>query len=418
MQFTNTVSEEYLASAIINDPEKNIPHLRSEGFDTDYFHNYLPRFVWNRAVTMFDAGKIHGIETLELSNEVLASANGREFSSEISRVRTQFYGNSSLSEHVDNIKQAKSMRIAHQIVTSALEDLSEYKDAMEVMERIRIDSRAIYGVMQNNNDWKTAEQSAEEFAEMLRSIHLDKTERGTPSGIECLDKITGGLHKNELWVIAAPTSGGKTVLMFQIAANFLTQNKKVLIFSLETDADMIHSRIAANLQTIHMSNLLGTNGSKLSNVEMHKIKDYINDIKERGLVNICDKDNLTLENITAISDQVAESGESFDLIVVDYIQLVTLKNVGNKARHEQVAEVTRTMKQMAKRFQCPVLTASQLNDDGRVRESRAITHDADVFLKIEDDAQSVFVGKNRNGERGSTLPLVMVGAYQRFDEHS
>jgi len=416
MNFTNTPSEEYIASSIINDPEVNIPKLRSEGFDSDYFHNYLPKFVWNRATALFDSGKVHSIETLEMSNEVLTSANGREFGAEISRVRTQFFGNSPLDEHIDNIKIAKSSRLAHQIATSALEALNAHAHPLDVVKALRSDSRAIYGVLQNSSDWKTAEQSVEEFAEMLRSIHLEKTERGTPSGIPCLDTITGGLHKNELWVIAAPTSGGKTVLMFQIAAHFLVQSKNVLVFSLETDADMIHGRIAANLQRIHMSNLLGTNGSKMTKSEMHKVKEYIEDIKSRDLISICDKDNLTLENITAISDQISDAGKPIDLIVVDYIQLVTLKSVGNKARHEQVAEVTRTLKQMAKRYQCPVLTASQLNDDGRVRESRAITHDADVFLKIDDDAESVLVGKNRNGERGTTLPIRMVGAYQRFDE--
>ena len=86
----------------------------------------------------------------------------------------------------------------------------------------------------------------------------------------------------------------------------------------------------------------------------------------------------------------------------------------NKARHEQVAEVTRTLKQLAKRYKCPIITASQLNDDGRARESRAISHDADVMLKINDESDGITIEKNRNGQRGYNLQLALNGENQRF----
>jgi len=236
-----------------------------------------------------------------------------------------------------------------------------------------------------------------------------------PSGILELDQITGGLSENELWVVGAQTSGGKTVLMFQIMAHFLGLGKNVLLFSLETEASRIHARLAANTLRIDMGKILATSHLPLIKNDIIKLRDYIEDVIASDCLTICDTDSISLESIATKSQQVQDSGKRIDLIVVDYIQLVSLMNSKDKPRHEQVAEVTRTLKQLAKKYKCPVITASQLNDDGKVRESRAIGHDADVLLNIGDDSENIFVAKNRNGERNKTLDLRLNGAMQRFE---
>jgi len=267
-------------------------------------------------------------------------------------------------------------------------------------------------ILQSQSGWKDSKQIAEEFKELILRLHVDKESTGTPSGMFSLDQATGGLSKNELWVVGAQTSGGKTVLMLQIMANFIQLGKKVLMFSLETEADMIAARIAANTRNIDMGKILNKTTGLIDDVSYKKLKTCIREIHEGDNMSIVDDDSMTLETIMAKSQQRNDTWKGIDLIVVDYIQLVTLTNTKDKARHEQVAEVTRTLKQLAKRYQCPVITATQLNDDGKARESRAITHDADVYLTIFDD--NIFLGKNRNGERDITLDLKLNGAYQRF----
>ena len=88
-----------------------------------------------------------------------------------------------------------------------------------------------------------------------------------------------------------------------------------------------------------------------------------------------------------------------------------------KSREQEVAEISRGLKKMAKQHGCPVITASQINEEGKTRESRAIVNDADVMLDITPEDEKVVIGKNREGERGIELNLRMNGQYQRFEEY-
>ena len=88
-----------------------------------------------------------------------------------------------------------------------------------------------------------------------------------------------------------------------------------------------------------------------------------------------------------------------------------------KSREQEVAEISRGLKKMAKQHGCPVITASQLNEEGKTRESRAIVNDADVMLNINPAEEKVEIFKNREGERGVGLNLRMNGQYQRFEEY-
>jgi replicative DNA helicase len=186
------------------------------------------------------------------------------------------------------------------------------------------------------------------------------------------------------------------------------------MFSLETDADRIHGRLACSTQNIPMGRLMGNAGEVMCKADFLKIKDYVNDSKKADSLIICDSDSITLDDIEAKLARISEIG-TFDCVIIDYIQLVELADGKDLPRHEQIAKVTRRLKQLAKRYQVPIITASQLNDEGRLRESRAIGMDADVVLMIDPEERCIGIGKNRNGERGVKLPLVMNGVYQRFE---
>ena len=139
------------------------------------------------------------------------------------------------------------------------------------------------------------------------------------------------------------------------------------------------------------------------------------DMMTSNSLTICDADSISLESIDSRLAQMIDAGLGVDLIIVDYIQLVGVSNNQGKSREQEVSEVARSLKQLSKKYNCPVLSASQLNDDGKVRESRAISHDCDVLLKIEPEEGVIIVSKNRNGERGGELPLALNGSFQRFE---
>jgi len=412
MKFTNSISEAYLASGVLNRPEDVIPQLRGEGITADYFHNYLPKLIWRCAGKMVDDGRLHEISLLEATDEIRGLAGGEELGHDISKIRSEWCGFEFMKNHLKTVKSMYATRFAQKQLAKALQELEEGETPELVSDAARSASEGIMAILESQAGWKESKQSAEEFAELLKSIHLDKTTAGTPSGIYEIDNITGGLGRNELWVIGAPTSGGKTVLMLQMMNNFLRLGKRVILFSLETEANMVHARLAANEMNLDMWRILGKSHEPLIKADLIKLRSYIEDTKEAGNLIICDEDSMTLESVISKAQQVNDI-QGVDLIVVDYIQLVSLTNTADKARHEQVAEVTRTMKQMAKRFQCPVLTATQLNDDGRVRESRAIAHDADVLLTINEDG--IYVAKSRNGQRDVTMNLTLNGRLQRFE---
>jgi replicative DNA helicase len=97
---------------------------------------------------------------------------------------------------------------------------------------------------------------------------------------------------------------------------------------------------------------------------------------------------------------------------VDYLQIIRGRRNKGDSREQEIASISGGLKQLAKTMACPVVTGTQLNDDGKTRESRAIEQDADVWLVISDGGLKM--AKVRNGPRGATLPLALDGAAQRF----
>ena len=414
MNYSNTIAEDYAVSAILNSPEDVIPYLKGEQITQESFHNFTPKLLWNKAVQLFNEDRIHEIELLEFSDGIKGSPNGQELSDQISKIRSQYAGRQFLAQHVKTIKTDQARRKGHIVASQALQDIEQGDSPEHVAGALRDGCEAITGILSSQSDWKSAEQGVEEFTDMLIAIHQEKSTAGIPTGIHEIDHLTGGLRPNELWVVAAPTSGGKTVLMLQAMASVLKLGKRAVMFSLETDAERIHARMASNTQNLPMGRILGNSGEVMTKLDFQKVKDYVKDIKEADSLVICDSDNLTLEAIEARLAQMVDAGGSFDCIVIDYVQLVEVAGSKDLARHEQIAKVTRTLKQLAKKYKCPIITASQLNDEGKLRESRAIGMDADVVLMINPDDGNIGVAKNRNGERGVKLPLVMNGVYQRF----
>jgi len=413
MNYTNTVAENYLVSAILNDPD-TITQLKGEGITQSSFHTSLPKILWNKLTTLHAKDRNHEIEVYEMSDDVTGAPNGHELAHSISNIRAEYAGREFLKTHIKTVKEQEALRKGHIVASDALVVLEQGGSPEDVSNALRSGSEAITGILSSQADWKLAEQSTEEFTEMLQRIHQEKSEAGISTGVHWIDHYTGGMRSNELWVVAAPTSGGKTVLMLQFLASVLKLGKRAVMFSLETDADRIHGRLACSTQNIPMGRLMGNAGEVMCKADFIKIKDYVTDIRDADSLIICDSDSITLDDIEAKLARIAEIG-SFDCVIIDYIQLVELSDGKDLPRHEQIAKVTRRLKQLAKRYQVPIITASQLNDDGRLRESRAIGMDADVVLMIDPEAGDIGLAKNRNGERGVKLPLVMNGVYQRFE---
>jgi len=246
---------------------------------------------------------------------------------------------------------------------------------------------------------------------------LEKTEKPErfSTNIRGLDiKLNGGFERGTLAVFASETSGGKSIALLQTALCGAANAKNGIIFSLEMSVVQVLSRLVAcqsgwrcvsafEKPSVQQSNGMIAGVAAISHLPIIVV-DHLSDI----------------ESIENLCRQTKRTG--LDWIVVDYVQLCS-PSVDSKSetREQQVNEVVRRLKLLALQLNICVLTASQLNKEGELRESKAIGHHADYVLNI-DHANApdveIILQKNRNGERHVSAPVIMQGSISRFVDRS
>ena len=249
---------------------------------------------------------------------------------------------------------------------------------------------------------------------------LEKTEpvETFGSGIGALDRVSH-VKRGELLTVAAPTSGGKSIMLLQMALHALRAGKRVAVFSLEMPATQVVGRMLSAMcgfpvGLLRMSNRDGERSKEMT----EKFKAYAQELSRYPLEV---ESNLTeWEAIDGAARELVAKNKA-DLIVVDYIQLIHLRALGsNETREQHVSEVSKRLKSLALHLNVAVATASQLNDDNppKLRESRAIGHHSDHvwFMGGQPEEQFLTVMKNRDGERGGAVPVRMNGATATFSE--
>ena len=240
---------------------------------------------------------------------------------------------------------------------------------------------------------------------------------GFPTGFPTIDLRCGGTQRGRVTVFAGLPSDGKSAIMQNVARHNLRAGARVAWYSLEMPNTEQTMRILCEDSGIENDALY--NGL-MSRAQQEMLARSIRQLSELGC-DLIDTDNATASDILA---DIEHGG--YDVAVVDYLQLMEDEGRKGANREEIVSSVSRRMKKVAKRTGTHILTASQLNDFGKLRESRAIGQDADgVFIigKVEaegggfDDTQrSLWCEKNRGGKRHWTIPLAFSGATFTFKE--
>jgi replicative DNA helicase len=260
---------------------------------------------------------------------------------------------------------------------------------------------------------------------------------GLPTGFRDLDKITTGLHPDQLIILAARPAVGKTAFVLNIAQNVGTkQNRPVAIFSLEMGAESLVDRMLAAEGMVD-SHALRT--GQLTEQDWNNVTIAQGALAEAPIY-IDDTPGIKITEIRARSRKLAQEVEDgLGLIVIDYLQLITGTRPEN--RQQEVSDISRQLKILAKELKVPVIALSQLSrgveqrQDKRpvlsdIRESGSIEQDADIvaFLyrddyyrregddseeQIEDNTIEVILEKNRAGARG-TVKLMFQKEYNKF----
>lgn len=269
---------------------------------------------------------------------------------------------------------------------------------------------------------------------------------GLSTGFVDLDKLTFGLHSAEMIVLAARPSMGKTALALNIAENVVLAenitNRKIhstLLFSLEMSAEQLAIRLLCGRSGVDMSNIRSGFGSAS---DQKRLAKAALEFKKAPLW-IDESANISILEMRAKARRI-HSQHGLGLIIVDYLQLVSASD-SRIPREQQIAEISRGLKAMAKEINVPVIVLSQLNRESEkekrqprlsdLRESGSIEQDADIVLMLSrrffDDgdvidkqeaetdttvARDLIVAKQRNGPVG-TVPLTFNRKCTRFQNY-
>lgn len=254
---------------------------------------------------------------------------------------------------------------------------------------------------------------------------------GIPTGFNELDRITAGFQRNDLIIVAARPSVGKTAFALNISQNVATKtDENVAIFSLEMGADQLVMRMLCAEGNIDAQRL---RTGKLEDEDWEKLTMAMGSLSKAGIY-IDDTPGVKVNEIRAKCRRLKQE-RGLGMIMIDYLQLIQGDARSSEGRQQEVSEISRSLKGLARELEVPVIALSQLSrgvesrQDKRpmmsdIRESGSIEQDADIvaFLYRDDyydresekkDIIEIIIAKQRNGPVG-TVELAFVKEYNKF----
>ncbi|MBT8139598.1 MAG: replicative DNA helicase, partial [Gammaproteobacteria bacterium] len=255
---------------------------------------------------------------------------------------------------------------------------------------------------------------------------------GLSTGFLDLDEKTSGLQASDLVIVAGRPSMGKTSFAMNLVENaVLSTEQPILVFSMEMPSHSLMMRLLSSVGKIDQTRV--RNG-QLEDDDWSKLSSAMHQLKNRQLY-IDDTPALSPTELRSRARRVAREHGSLGMIMVDYLQLMQVAG-SNEGRTQEISEISRNLKSIAKEFDCPMVALSQLNRGleqrpnkrpvmSDLRESGAIEQDADLIMFIyrdevyNEDSEDkgiaeIIIGKQRNGPIG-TSRLAFIGHYTRFE---
>lgn len=274
----------------------------------------------------------------------------------------------------------------------------------------------------------------------LEKMSKNKNEiTGIATGFYKLDKITSGLHPNELIILAARPGMGKTAFALNLATNMAMNGKTVALFNMEMSAEQLVSRMLSSVGQIYGSKLKNGN---LKNEDWKRVNEAISRLADTKIY-IDDTAGMTISEIRAKCRRLASMKDGLDVIIIDYLQLIQGSDRYKGNRVQEVTEISRSLKTLAMELKVPVIACSQLSrsvetkgrKDNRpilsdLRESGSIEQDADIvaFLYRDDyynkkaaihpdiSLSELIVAKHRNGAT-DTIELLFERNFSTFKNY-
>ena len=437
------LAEQSLLGALMQEPEKLVEVKAA--VDVEDFYDEKNKDIYNAILRLDEAEIIPDTTTIfeEINNSgAFKSMDASLYIVELYDI-TQSTRN--IMHYANLVKRYSIYREIRSALLSSTEEMNQGNADIDSLTATLFDQVERAMERAKTSQFKNMKDVTNEvFQEIVARMSGEGQNIAIPTGFSTLDQLVG-LGKGDLIILAARPSMGKTAFALNIALNVAGKNhrdesekKTVALFSLEMGADQLVSRMICSEGMLDSEKIKkGT----LDNDDMTKLETAVHFLNQKNIF-IEDSAFIKVNEVKA-KCKLLKNEHGLDLIVIDYLQLLQgSKRTDN--RQQEVSEISRSLKQMARELECPVIALSQLSrsvesrHDKRpmmsdLRESGSIEQDADIvsflyrsdYYRSEDADENevqepsdvstveVIVAKNRNGQTG-TAELAFMKRYNRF----
>jgi replicative DNA helicase len=433
----NLEAEQNLLGALLIDDKAIIRVL--EIIKPDSFYKQSHKDIFSAMLSLYKEEKpidIISVSDFLLDKDRLEIIGGRQY---VNDLAFSVFSSANIEYYSEIVHKNSILRSLVKLGAEIQELSYESKDTENVLN---FASSSIGNIMNTS----TVENKTFSFSDVVNDLYteLEIKEQnkniftGVPSGFYDLDNLTGGFDKGQYVIVAGRPSMGKTAFALNIATNISKkETNPALIFSIEMSKESLIKRIVSSETNINSMKL--KNAGMISS-EWESLAGFLGKSHEYNLI-INDKAGISVEEITAKSKEMHLKYGGLSVIVIDYIGLIESKGKSKEIREQEVARISRTLKNLARNLQVPVIALSQLSRlcearaDKRpmlsdLRESGSIEQDADIVMFVYRDEYynpdkqdnkgkaEIIIAKQREGQAGVTVDLLFEGRTTTFKNKS
>lgn len=430
-------AEQSVIGSLLND---NIAYDKIAGtLAKEYFYKKEHQIIWDHMVKLFELGRPVDVvilaEALELDGK-LEECGGHSYLNRLSitvpsSAHIVRYANIVYERYLLRRLVSACAEIKEEALNPAGQDVGLILDRAEA-KIMKITERSA------KEEFLSAKDIVRQLTQELQRLQSAGGEHGDVTGVSTgfvdLDRMTTGLHGGQLIIVAGRPGSGKTSFAMNIAEHVAVHDAlPVAIFSMEMGGDQLFNRIISSMGRLDQQKL---RRGQLNPEELSRFIEVSKQLAQSPLF-VDETPGLNPIELRARCRRLHRKVGQLSLVVVDYLQLMSSTGGrANESRVNEVSEISRALKSLARELNCPVIALSQLNrnveqrQDKRpmmsdLRESGAIEQDADVILFIHRDKRSdespnerdtadLIIGKQRSGPTGD-VKLSFDGKYTRFD---
>ena len=423
-----------------NDSWDNVVNIIS----SDDFYQASHRIIYDAIVILLEHDKPADILTVKeqvIKTHDEESIGGFAYLAQIAENTPSVSNIDAYAKHV------RELSIFRQLIKIGRElaDTAFHPKDIEVNNLLDLSERKIFEIAEqvsrNKQEITNVKDIIKDVVNRVHEMQEKKGFKGTETGFAELDKLTSGLQNGDLIIIAGRPSMGKTALSMNIVEHVAIHNSTpVAVFSLEMPTEQLVIRMISSFGRIDSSKLRDGDMSEIDwNSFNHAVRAF-----EENTILIDETPSITPTEIRAKCRRLKRKNPDLGLIMVDYLQLMTVHGKSEN-RVQEISEISRSLKALAKEINVPVIALSQLNrgvesraktGKGRIpqmadlRESGSIEQDADIIGFIyrdevyHDDSYTnpeevgkadLRIAKHRNGATGN-IKLAFVGQYSKFED--